>query len=458
VASVLGGPEYVPSAFCAGNRAPIAPTYNASVSGMSVRAVAMDLEAGVVQQLWCAHPSCGGGGASVMQTTYASEASPHLLVTEFVLNNSHGTAGLRVGVDPAAVQPGMSRVGGGGSSSKFGSGADCMKWKKSTPLVLLSTPDDSPSHTVSVGELSAANKKGGDVSLVVVADTSSVPLTAAAGGFSAPQIRFSSRWSSAEAGGTTADALAAATAECQGLAANASRVHSLRASHEQAFASRRLPGGGGPITVAGPAARSLGLLLNASWYALMGTAPRPEPALNRFGTGISSLNTNGYNGRTFWDMDTWVAPNWLLFGPEKAADGVIGFRRDEAPIAAKCAHEYKFDGLDFPWDIAYGATPASTNKGACPEDGQGHTEIHIGGDIAFLAWQRYMATADVEWLKSTGWPLISGVAKYYASRATPADDHALGTGLIFKDASGPDESGACEIILSAAVCTLRTWS
>ena len=59
-----------------------------------------------------------------------------------------------------------------------------------------------------------------------------------------------------------------------------------------------------------------------------------------------------------------------------------------------------------------------------------------------------MATHDVEWLKSTGWPLISGVAKYYASRATPADNHALGAGLIFKDASRPDESGELRTFLS----------
>ena len=59
-------------------------------------------------------------------------------------------------------------------------------------------------------------------------------------------------------------------------------------------------------------------------------------------------------------QDTWVAPNWLLFGPDKAADGALAFRRDEAPIAAQCAKEFNYTGLDYPWDIAFGATPAST--------------------------------------------------------------------------------------------------
>ena len=122
------------------------------------------------------------------------------------------------------------------------------------------------------------------------------------------------------------------------------------------------------------------------------TAPRPEPALNRFGTGISSLNTNGYNGRTFWDMDIWVAPNYLLFGPDQSAEGCINFRLDEMPAAVKCAKENGFDGLDYPWDLAYG-----DSSGQCPEKGKGHTEIHISGDIAFLAWQKWQdSTSDCQ--------------------------------------------------------------
>ena len=118
-------------------------------------------------------------------------------------------------------------------------------------------------------------------------------------------------------------------------------------------------------------------------------------------------------------MDTWVAPNWLLFGPDGAADGCLNFRLDEMPIAEFCSSAFHYRGLDFPWDISFGCTARHTNKGACPEDGSGHTEIHISGDIAFFAWQRWQATHDLPWLKTVGWPLIKGVADYYVSRATP---------------------------------------
>ena len=44
-------PEYVPSAFCQGNRAPISATYNVSVEGMTVKAIAMDMINGAVEQV-----------------------------------------------------------------------------------------------------------------------------------------------------------------------------------------------------------------------------------------------------------------------------------------------------------------------------------------------------------------------------------------------------------------------
>ena len=344
---------------------------------MLVVAVAMDLEAGAVQQLWCPDAACTAH--SVLQTTYAHEAFPHAVVTELLLNNSGGASPLTLSLTPAPVQPEMSRVAEPEqANSKFGKGMDCMKWKH-TPLSI------APStHTLSVGVLAAANKKGGSVSLAVAAHSAPAQLHAPAHGMGGSAtggalVLVSSRWSSAEA--PKGDAVAATKADMQlllGLAGNGSAT--LWLQHEAAFAQRRLrggaAGGGAPISVEGNP--GLALLLNASWYALMGTAPRPEAELNRFGTGISSLNTNGYNGRTFWDMDIWVAPNFLLFGPDGAADGCIAFRYDEMPIAQHCASMFKYKGLDYPWDVCYGATVKGTRKAQCPEDGNGHTEIHIG--------------------------------------------------------------------------------
>ena len=404
-ASVLGGPEYVPSMFCAGNRAPIAPTYNVSVAGYSVVAVAMDLERGAIMQLWCASASCS---ASVVQTTFAHEAHAHLVVSELVL-----VAGAAVHLIPSPPQPEESYVGGSFKGSKP---MRCMRWRDAGSQL--------DAHTAFVGVISDENKKGSNISAAVSMVSSIPPNALATVGDKITLV--SSRWTSAEA--PHKDALAAVLNETKTMSPPAVAA-SLLASHAKAYAVRGRAAA--PISIEGNP--TLALLLNATWYTLAAAAPRPEPELNRFGIGMG-IATNGYNGRCFWDQDTWIAPNFLIFGPDGAADGIVHYRADAAPIAAACAKQYKYEGLDYPWDLTYGAKSSS----ACPERGNAHSEIHISGDVAFFAYQRWMATHDVEWLKSTGWDLISGVAKYYASRTT---DDGNG-GLHFQDASGPDESGA----------------
>jgi hypothetical protein len=403
-ASVLGGPEYVPSLFCAGNRAPIGATYNVSVPGFSVVAVAMDLERGAIEQLWCPSPKCS---ASVVQTTFAHEAYPHLVVSELVL-----VAG-SARVVPAPSQPTQSYVGGEFHGARP---MKCMRWRDSGSQL--------EAHTAFVGVISDENKKGTNIT-AAVSMTSTIPPTALLKAGDKITL-VSSRWTSAEA--PHKDPLAAVLNETKVMSQPAVAALLLE-SHVKAYTARGRAAA--PISVEGNP--TLALLLNATWYTLAAAAPRPETELNKFGIGMG-IATNGYNGRCFWDQDTWIAPNFLMFGPSGAADGIINFRADAAPIAAACAKQYKYEGLDYPWDLTYGAKSSN----ACPEDGNAHTEIHISGDIAYFAYQRWMATHDVKWLKSTGWGLISGVAKYYASRAT-ADGNG---GLHFQDASGPDESGA----------------
>ena len=234
-----------------------------------------------VLQLWCPDQA---GTVSVLQKTYAHEKFPHALVTELVLNNTAGLSSLSVPVHPAALQPKQSVVG---PADKSGKRTKCMVW---------STSALSATHSLSTGVISEPNKKGRNITVSVAAPTAGKVLSAPAGGFSAALVLVTSRYSSAE----TTDATSAAS-EAILLNKNSS---SLWDSHLVQYRARGR--NAAPISVSSP---ELALLMNASWYALGGTAPRPEQELNGFGTGISSLNTNGYNGRTFWDMDTWVSTN-----------------------------------------------------------------------------------------------------------------------------------------------------
>jgi hypothetical protein len=42
----------------------------------------------------------------------------------------------------------------------------------------------------------------------------------------------------------------------------------------------------------------------------------------------------------------------------------------------------------------------------------------VNSEVAIAQWQYYLATLDHDWLRSKGWPVISAVARFWASRAT----------------------------------------
>jgi trehalose/maltose hydrolase-like predicted phosphorylase len=46
----------------------------------------------------------------------------------------------------------------------------------------------------------------------------------------------------------------------------------------------------------------------------------------------------------------------------------------------------------------------------------GPFEHHITADVAFAAWNYYAVTQDKNWLRTTGWPLLSATADFWASR------------------------------------------
>ena len=58
------------------------------------------------------------------------------------------------------------------------------------------------------------------------------------------------------------------------------------------------------------------------------------------------------------------------------------------------------------------------------------------GDIALAFRQYWGATLDTAWLRTSGWPVIHGVARYYASRAQLSPDDGL---YHIANTTGPDE-------------------
>src|SRR5271166_5331903 len=123
--------------------------------------------------------------------------------------------------------------------------------------------------------------------------------------------------------------------------------------------------------------------------------------------------TPGYAGHAFWDSDTWMFPALLLLHPERAKSLVM-FRDRTLGAAQLRAHERQYSGAMFPWE----SDPENGSE-QTPHSAYvlGEREIHVNGDIAIAQWQYYLATQDLEWLKTSGWPVIREVARFWASRA-----------------------------------------
>lgn len=77
------------------------------------------------------------------------------------------------------------------------------------------------------------------------------------------------------------------------------------------------------------------------------------------------------------------------------------------------------------------------------------TQNHLQGDVSLAVWQYYLATGDRDWLARRGWPLLEGIADFWASRATADEDG----GYSVKEVAGPDEysNGVTDGVFTNAV-------
>ncbi|MFT8592941.1 MAG: glucodextranase DOMON-like domain-containing protein [Bifidobacterium sp.] len=149
-------------------------------------------------------------------------------------------------------------------------------------------------------------------------------------------------------------------------------------------------------------------------------------------TGLSSDN---YGGHAFWDTETWMWPSLMAQDPS-IAKAVLQYRANrlsaESGAAYNAKNTYEWnegtsqyelksygDGsaLRFPWEGGLDGKEQTTS-----EFFGGH-EIHVTADIALAFWQYYQATGDLDWLKSTGYQVISGAADFWVARSVKESDN-----------------------------------
>ena len=127
------------------------------------------------------------------------------------------------------------------------------------------------------------------------------------------------------------------------------------------------------------------------------------------------LSTSIYGGHIFWDADTWMFPALIAQHPEDAKS-IVDYRFKRLAQAKKNAQAHGFPGAEYPWESAV------TGEEVAPREFA--QERHITADVAMAAWQYYLWTGDLGYLKSEGWPIIQANAQYWANRATKGADGA----------------------------------
>lgn len=191
---------------------------------------------------------------------------------------------------------------------------------------------------------------------------------------------------------------------------------SLYSSHTQAWAALWK---GCRVDIDGPL--PLRQALYGCLYYLLSAIPpldSPDFLFHGISPGGLSNGTQGedYWGHVFWDQDTWVYPNILLFYPE-AARAILKYRIRALGGALKNAQEQGYKGAKFPWESA------ATGQEVCPEEIYGTQEVHINGDVLLAFEQYYHATQDQKLFREEGaWDVVGMVAQYWCSRVVWSQD------------------------------------
>jgi trehalose/maltose hydrolase-like predicted phosphorylase len=144
------------------------------------------------------------------------------------------------------------------------------------------------------------------------------------------------------------------------------------------------------------------------------------------------LTSDNYAGLIFWDAETWMYPGLLLLHPE-IAKSVLEYRYRTLPGARANAQRLGYQGVFYPWNSASKGDLATECHSVDPP----HciTQIHLQGDIALAVWQYYLATGDTAWLRARGWPMLQGIAQFWAGRVTANGDGSYS----IDNVAGPDE-------------------
>jgi alpha,alpha-trehalose phosphorylase len=139
------------------------------------------------------------------------------------------------------------------------------------------------------------------------------------------------------------------------------------------------------------------------------------------------LTGSGYDGHTFWDMDTYTLPVLTYVSPNAARDALL-WRHATLDMAQARAEELGLKGVTFPWRTIRG----QECSGYWPA---GTAAFHINGDVAEAVRRYLFATGDVEFEEGPGIDLLVSTARLWRSLG----HHDAQGGFRLDRITGPDE-------------------
>jgi alpha,alpha-trehalose phosphorylase len=142
------------------------------------------------------------------------------------------------------------------------------------------------------------------------------------------------------------------------------------------------------------------------------------------------LTGAGYDGHSFWDMDTFVAAALTYIAPEAAGDA-LRWRHATLPLAEDRARELGYEGATFPWRTIRG----QECSGYWPA---GTAALHVNADVADAVRRYLAATGDSAFAEGPGIELLVATARLWRS----VGHHDAEGNFRIDGVTGPDEYSA----------------
>ncbi|HEV2061195.1 MAG TPA: glycosyl hydrolase family 65 protein [Solirubrobacteraceae bacterium] len=139
------------------------------------------------------------------------------------------------------------------------------------------------------------------------------------------------------------------------------------------------------------------------------------------------LTGRGYDGHSFWDMETYTLPVLTYVAPGAARDALL-WRHSTLALAQARARELHLKGVTFPWRTISG----SECSGYWPA---GTAAFHINADIADAVRRYLTATGDADFERGPGLELLVETARLWRS----VGHHDASGGFRMDGVTGPDE-------------------